>query len=88
MREYSSIIDPTEHVVLYTLSSLGFMARMLGFEIAYCKTQGLDIQNILAMQHYKGKEQNAFLIQWNNELQTMINEARCGDYARIMFRKP
>ena len=88
MHECSSIIDPTEHVVLYTLPSLRFLARKLGYEVVYTETQGLDIQNILAMQEYKGEEQNAFLVQWNNELQTMINASQCGDYARIMLRKP
>ncbi len=87
MREYSSIIDPTEHVVLYTLPSLQFLAKQLRYQVMFAETQGLDIQNILAMQQYKNEEPSVFLTQWHNELQAMINGAQCGDYARIMFRK-
>ena len=88
MCEYSSIIDPTEHVVLYTLPSLHYLAGKLGYEVVYEETQGLDMQNVLSMQQYKGEELNEFLNQWHNELQAMINAAQCGDYGRIMIKKP
>jgi 2-polyprenyl-3-methyl-5-hydroxy-6-metoxy-1,4-benzoquinol methylase len=88
MRQYSSIVDPTEHVVLFSLPSLHFLASKLGYEVVYSETQGLDVQNILAMQQYLGEEPSPFLQQWHNELQAIINAAQCGDYARIMFRKP
>jgi SAM-dependent methyltransferase len=88
MREYSSIIDPTEHVVLYTLPSLHFLAGKLGYTVVYEETQGLDIGNVLSMQQFKREPQDNFLIEWNNELQAMINAAKCGDYGRILFRKP
>lgn len=87
MGEHSSIIDPTEHVVLYNLPSLSFLGKRFGYEVIYAETQGLDLQNILAMQQYLGEEANPFLLRWNNELQTMINASQCGDYGRIMFKK-
>lgn len=88
MRQNSSIIDPTEHVVLYTMQSLNFLAKQFSYKVVYSETQGLDIQNILALHHYKGEEKDQFLVQWNNELQSIIDAAQCGDYGRIMFRKP
>ncbi|RQW77194.1 MAG: methyltransferase domain-containing protein [Methanothrix sp.] len=88
MHEYSSIVDPTEHVVLYTLPSLSFLAKKMGYDVVYSETQGLDILNILSMQQYIDDKQDHFLVEWNNELQAMINVSRCGDYARILFRKP
>lgn len=87
MGRYSSIVDPTEHVVLYTLPSLHFLADKLGYDVVYAETQGLDIQSTLAMQQYLGEEQSEFLIRWNVELQAMINASNCADYGRIMFRK-
>jgi 2-polyprenyl-3-methyl-5-hydroxy-6-metoxy-1,4-benzoquinol methylase len=87
MREASSIVDPTEHVVLYTLPSLRYLAGMLGHEVIYAETQGMDILNILSMLQSKGEPAPAFLLDWHDGLQAMINAAQCGDYARILFRK-
>lgn len=88
MQQYSSIVDPTEHVVLYSIPSLSFLSSSLGYEIVYHETQGLDIANILSFQQFMEEHQNAFLLQWNAELQAMINESGCGDYGRVMVRKP
>ena len=88
MKTYSSIIDPTEHVVLFTMDSLNLLAEKLGCSIVYAETQGLDVANILAMQQFKGEKPDAFLVEWGNELQAMINQAGCGDYGRILYRKP
>jgi 2-polyprenyl-3-methyl-5-hydroxy-6-metoxy-1,4-benzoquinol methylase len=87
MREYSSIAVPTEHIVLYTLPSLHFLADKLGYTVVYEETQGLDVVNVLSMQQLKRESQNDFLMEWNNELQAMINASKCGDYGRILFRK-
>lgn len=87
MGSYSSIIDPTEHVVLYTLPSLRVLAAQLGYEVIFTETAGLDIQNIAAMQDFKNETPSSFLKQWHNELQAMVNVASCGDYARIILRK-
>lgn len=88
MGEYSSIIDPTEHVVLFTIPSLRYLALLLGYEVVYAETQGLDIPSIISMQQYKDEEPSSFLFEWNAELQAIINTSQCADYARIMFRKP
>jgi SAM-dependent methyltransferase len=88
MEHRSSIIDPTEHIILYTLRSLRFLAHRFGYEVVYAETAGLDIQNILAMQDSVGAERPPFLTSWHNELQAMVNVANCGDYARILLRKP
>jgi 2-polyprenyl-3-methyl-5-hydroxy-6-metoxy-1,4-benzoquinol methylase len=87
MRELSSIAVPTEHVVLYTLPSLHFLAGKLGYAVVYEETQGLDVVNVLAMQEFKREPQDRFLLERNNELQAIINASKCGDYGRIMFRK-
>lgn len=87
MGSYSSIIDPTEHVVLYTLPSLRVLAAQFGFDVVYTETAGLDVQNVAAMHAYIGQPTSTFLGEWHNELQAMINAANCGDYARIIFRK-
>ena len=87
MRECSSLVDPSGHPVLYTLPSLHFLAKKLGYEVVYEETQGLDITNILSMQQYRNEQLDNFLKQWNNELQAMINASNCGDYGRIMLKK-
>jgi 2-polyprenyl-3-methyl-5-hydroxy-6-metoxy-1,4-benzoquinol methylase len=87
MRERSSIVDPTEHVILYTRLSLKYLADALCLETIYHETQGLDIQNILSMLHGGDESAEKFLIRWVNELQAMINRSTCGDYSRILFRK-
>jgi 2-polyprenyl-3-methyl-5-hydroxy-6-metoxy-1,4-benzoquinol methylase len=88
LKAYSSIVDPTEHVVLFNRPSLEWLAQHLGYEVIYFETHGLDIQNILAGQRYKGEPLDEFLMQWHHELQSTINESRCADYGRIMIRKP
>jgi SAM-dependent methyltransferase len=87
MGQYSSIVDPTEHVVLFTLPSLVQFGTRLGFETVYHETQGLDVQNIIAMQHFKGETPDPILVEREPELQAMINASLCGDYARILYRK-
>jgi 2-polyprenyl-3-methyl-5-hydroxy-6-metoxy-1,4-benzoquinol methylase len=87
MREHSSIVDPTEHVILYTWPSLKYLADALRLETIYFETQGLDIQNILSMMQGGDGGAEKFLTRWVNELQAMINRSSCGDYSRIMFRK-
>ncbi|MBI4204018.1 MAG: class I SAM-dependent methyltransferase [Betaproteobacteria bacterium] len=87
MREYSSIVDPTEHVILFTEQSLRALGARVGFKVVYYETQGLDVDNILAKQQYLGQPRDAFLLEWRDALQAMINAAECGDYARIMYRK-
>ncbi len=87
MRQYSSVADPTEHVVLYTIPSLHFLAKRMGYEVVYEETQGLDIINILSLQQYQNEAPDHFLLEWNNELQAMINASNSGDYGRIMFKK-
>lgn len=88
MREFSSIIDPIEHIVLYTIPSLQYLAKIMTYEVTYHETQGLDIYSILSMQQYKGEKLNEFLKNWNGELQAMINATQCGDYGRILIKKP
>jgi SAM-dependent methyltransferase len=87
MGQYSSIVDPTEHVVLFTLPSLDRFGGRLNFETVYTETQGLDVQNVIALAHLQGKEPDAILIEREAELQAMINASACGDYARILYRK-
>jgi 2-polyprenyl-3-methyl-5-hydroxy-6-metoxy-1,4-benzoquinol methylase len=88
MGPYSSIVDPTEHVLLFTMSSLGFLGRQMGYEIVYQETQGLDVANILAMRQFKNEPADPIFVEWGNELQAIINAAGCGDYGRMMYRKP
>jgi 2-polyprenyl-3-methyl-5-hydroxy-6-metoxy-1,4-benzoquinol methylase len=88
MGPYSSIVDPTEHVLLFTMSSLAYLGRQFGYEIVYAETQGLDVANILAMRQYKGEAADRILVEYGNELQAIINAAGCGDYGRMMYRKP
>jgi 2-polyprenyl-3-methyl-5-hydroxy-6-metoxy-1,4-benzoquinol methylase len=88
MGSYSSIVDPTEHVLLFTMSSLAFLGRQLGYDIVYSETQGLDVANILAMRRYKTEPADRILVDFGNELQAIINAAGCGDYGRMMYRKP
>jgi 2-polyprenyl-3-methyl-5-hydroxy-6-metoxy-1,4-benzoquinol methylase len=88
MGNRSSIIDPTEHIILYTLRSLRFLAARFGYQVVYTETAGLDVQNILAMNDSTGSDRPPFLTTWHNELQAMVNVANCGDYARILLRKP
>ncbi len=87
MREYSSIVDPTEHVVLYTRDSLHHLAALMGYGVVYEETRGMDVVNVLALQDYFGERRDAILTERGDELQAMIDVAGCGDYGRIMLRK-
>jgi 2-polyprenyl-3-methyl-5-hydroxy-6-metoxy-1,4-benzoquinol methylase len=87
MKELSSIVDPTEHVVLFTLPALQQLGKVLHYTILYRETQGMDVDNILALHHYKGEAADGFLAQWRKELQAVVNAAECGDYARIIYQK-
>ncbi len=87
MREHSSIVDPTEHVVLYTRDSLHYLAALMGYSVVYEETRGMDVVNVLALQDYFGERRDAILTERGDELQAMIDAARCGDYGRIMLGK-
>ena len=87
MKEYSSIVDPTEHVVLYTRDSLHYLAAMMKYSVVYEETRGMDVVNILSLQDYFGERKDAILVERGDELQAMIDAAQCGDYGRIMLRK-
>jgi len=88
MRQYSPAIDSTEHVVMYNLNALRFLAEMMNYEIVFTETQGMDIDNIIAMSAYLDQPSHPFLNQWKNELQAMVNSSHCADSLRIILRKP
>lgn len=88
MGDLSNHVDPTEHVVLYTLPALRRLAERLGYTVVYQETRGLDVASIVALQRHAGEDPDPFLVRWGNEIQAMIDAAGCGDYARIMIRKP
>lgn len=85
--EHSSIIDPTEHVVLYTLKALDYLGTTLAYETVHRATHGLDVASILALQQYQREPRDCFLLKYGSELQAIIDAASCGDYARVLFRK-
>lgn len=87
LREHSSIVDGTEHVVLFNHTSLEALGQRAGFDVLYTETRGLDISSIMAFQSYLGEEIDSFLKQWLNELQAMIDASRCADYLRVIYRK-
>lgn len=87
IKNHSSIVDGTEHVILFNHASLEKLGEIVGLEVVHVETRGLDIHNIIADQSYFGKEKSAFLEQWLDELQTMIDASECADYLRIIYRK-
>lgn len=87
MRERSSIVDGTEHVILFNHTSLKKLGKRAGLEVIHMETRGLDVHSILAYHSYLGKEANVFLVQWLNELQAMIDASGAADYLRVIYRK-
>jgi len=88
MRNDSSLIDGTEHVVLFNHRSLEKIGELSGFKVIHTETRGLDIHSILSYQHHhQTNESNEFLKQWNNELQAMIDGSQAADYIRVIYQK-
>jgi len=87
MREHSSIVDGTEHVILFNHTSLEKLGERVGLEAIHTETRGLDIHSIISYQSYLGEGVSAFLEQWVDELQAMIDASECADYLRIIYRK-
>jgi len=87
MREHSSIVDGTEHVILFNHTSLNKLGERVGLEVIHMETRGLDIHSIIAYQSCLGEGVNPFLVQWLNELQAMIDASECADYLRIIYKK-
>ncbi len=85
--EYSSIVDGTEHIILFNHASLKELGKKVGLEVIHTETRGLDISSIIAYQSYLGEDVNFFLGQWLDELQAMIDVSECADYLRIIYRK-
>jgi len=85
MREHSSIVDGTEHVVLFNHTSLKKLGDRAGLQVVHTETRGLDIHSITAYQSYLGQEPNPFLEQRLDELQAMIDAAHCADYLRVIY---
>lgn len=87
MRKYSSIIDGTEHIILFNHTSLEKLGERVGLEVIHMETRGLDIHSIIACESYLGEEVNTFLVQWLDELQAMIDASNAADYLRVIYRK-
>lgn len=87
MGEHSSIVDPTEHLVLYTIPSMQYLGERLNCDTVYRETQGMDVQSLLALRHFLGQPADDLLLSRGLELQAMINASLCADYARTMYRK-
>lgn len=87
LKAYSSIVDPSEHVILFNHRSLEELGKRAGLTVIHTETRGLDIHSILAFQSCSGQKQDEFLGQWLNELQAMIDASAAADYLRIIYRK-
>ncbi|MCK4445453.1 MAG: hypothetical protein KAW56_00055 [Candidatus Marinimicrobia bacterium] len=87
VRERSSIVDGTEHVILFNHTSLKKLGKRVGLEVIHMLTRGLDVHSIIAYHSYLGEGANAFLVQWLNELQTMIDASGAADYLWVIYRK-
>ncbi len=87
MKSYSSIVDPTEHLILFNHNSLKKLGDIIGLQIVYIATRGLDINSILSYQSFLGEEPNTFLAKWINELQAMIDASGSADYLRVVYQK-
>lgn len=88
MQEDSQLLDGSEHILLFNHASLKKIGEMTGFKIVHTETRGLDIHSIMSYQNFKGKESDCdFLMQWNNELQCVIDNANAADYLRVIYQK-
>jgi 2-polyprenyl-3-methyl-5-hydroxy-6-metoxy-1,4-benzoquinol methylase len=87
MKEYSSIVDPKEHLALYTSRSLRYLGEQVGLRVVHTETRGLDIHSILSYHQYLGKPANDFLLEWLDELQAIIDASGAADYIRVLYQK-
>lgn len=87
MKEYSSIVDPTKHVILFSYRSIEYLGEVTGLKIIHTETRGLDINSILSYQDYLGKNRSEFLVKWVDELQAMIDASGAADYLRVIYKK-
>jgi 2-polyprenyl-3-methyl-5-hydroxy-6-metoxy-1,4-benzoquinol methylase len=87
MKEYSSIVDPKEHLVLFSYKPIKYLGDALCLKIVHTETRGLDIYSILSYQSFLGERRNKFLVEWVNELQAMIDASGAGDYFRVIYKK-
>jgi len=87
MREYSAIVG-IGHVILFNHVSVAKLGQLSGLEMIHTETRGLDVHSIISYQEYLDEEPNVFLVQWLDELQTMIDGSGTGDYLRVIYRKP
>lgn len=85
MGEYSSLIDPTAHVILFNRTSIEKLAELMNMKVAYYATRGMDINSILSYQYHLTRKHDPFLKKWLNELQAMIDHAECGDSLRVIL---
>lgn len=87
LRELSSYLDVTEHIILFNTTSLKFLADMVGFKSVYQATRGLDVSSVLSYLQHLGEPPNQFLIEHVDELQAMIDHSGCADSLRMIFQK-
>jgi len=87
IREHSSIVDGTEHVILFNHTSLSNLGERVGLEVIHTEARGLDIYSIISYQLYMGEGTTAFLERWVNELQAIVDASGCADYLRVIYRK-
>lgn len=87
LKEYSSYVVPTEHIILYNKASIEKLGKIVGWKAVYMVTRGLDINNILAYQLYADGKQDEFLIKHVDELQAMVDHSFCADSIRVIYKK-
>jgi len=87
LKEYSSYVDPTEHIILFNSGSLQAIAERTDLEVVYMVTRGLDISNIIAYYAYLSQTENTFLTTNVNDLQAMVDHSGSADSMRVIYRK-
>ncbi|MCI5134336.1 MAG: methyltransferase domain-containing protein [Candidatus Electrothrix sp. AW2] len=90
LQEESALVAPAEHLLYFTRESLEYLVEKVGFELLHIETRGMDIPDLIA--YYRDRSQQpevtAFLLEYADIFQAVIDKAGRANHMRIVLRKP
>lgn len=90
MKEKSNLIYPTGHLTYFTNKSMNYLLNEVGLKLLHFETCGMDVADILGYLE-SDKEQNkdiiSFLINMENDLQSVIDKAGAANHMRFIAKR-
>ena len=87
-KQNANMVYPGQHLHHFTKRSMEKVCELIQMKLFSFCTKGLDVGDILSYYRYKEKEEVAsFLSDKSSLLQSIIDEAGCGNHMRVILKE-